>query len=98
MLDALAVRDPYREKQVISTAITKSIAKSDEEAVTWLRGRGLPLKVARSAIEKANEEENGAGTLWQVVQGVTAYARTIPYRDQRVALERTAGKLLEAGI
>jgi hypothetical protein len=98
MLDALAVRDPYREKQVISAAIAKSIAKSDDEAVTWLRGRGLPLKVARASIGKANEEENGAGTLWQVVQGVTAYARTIPYRDQRVALERTAGRLLEAGI
>lgn len=35
-------------------------------------------------------------TVWDVVTGVTAYARSIPNQDQRVALEREAGKLMAA--
>jgi hypothetical protein len=34
-------------------------------------------------------------TLWDATTGVTAYARTIKYQDERVALEREGGRILE---
>jgi hypothetical protein len=34
--------------------------------------------------------------LWDATTAATAYARTIPHQDARVALERQAGELLLA--
>jgi hypothetical protein len=94
ILAALAVSDPSRERQVIQAAIGSQVAKNTTEAIVWLRDRGFSGRVARAAVSLADQEEGGAGTIWQLVQGVTAHARSIPYRDQRAALERQAGGLL----
>lgn len=51
-----------------------------------------------SAIKATHESETGGRpieTLYDAVQGVTAYARGITYQDERVSLEREAGKILE---
>jgi len=40
------------------------------------------------------DEQRPMETVFDVVTGVTAYARAIPYQDQRVALEREAGKIM----
>jgi hypothetical protein len=48
----------------------------------------------RSAIDFAKSEEGDCRTLWQLVQGFTAYARGFDYIDARVDLETRAGKLL----
>ncbi len=40
------------------------------------------------------DEQRPMESVFDVVTGVTAYARAIPYQDQRVQLEREAGKLL----
>ena len=80
---------------MIRTALNTNIAKNDDEAVTYLRGKGLSRKVARGAVAKSVEEEGGAGTLWELVQGISAHARSIPHRDQRATLERKAGQLLQ---
>ena len=32
---------------------------------------------------------------WDIVNGVTAYARSVPHTDDRVNLEKRAGKLME---
>ncbi len=45
-------------------------------------------------IELARAEEGGARTLWQLVQGGTALARSIPHADLRVTLERRVSRLL----
>ena len=37
-----------------------------------------------------------AKKLWDIINGVTAYARTIPHTDTRVDVETRAGKLLQA--
>jgi hypothetical protein len=96
ILESLSLTDPSREREVIRAAIKTQVAKNDEEAVAWLRTKGFALKTAKAAVERANIEENGAGSLWQIIQGVTAHARSISYRDQRTALELKAGELLEA--
>lgn len=41
------------------------------------------------------DEQRPMETVFDVVTGVTAYARAIPYQDQRVQLEREAGKMLD---
>ena len=47
------------------------------------------------AIAFAKSEEGDCRTLWQLVQGFTAYARGFDYVDARVDLETRAGKLLD---
>lgn len=48
----------------------------------------------REAVTFAKAEEGDCRTLWQLVQGFTAYARGFDYVDARVDLESRAGKLL----
>lgn len=48
----------------------------------------------REAIAFAKSEEGDCRTVWQLVQGFTAYARGFDYVDTRVDLESRAGKLL----
>lgn len=49
----------------------------------------------RGAIEAAENEEGQCETLWDLVQGFTAYARGFDYLDARTDLETRAGKLLD---
>ena len=50
-----------------------------------------------TAIKAAHEREEGRPieTLWDAVTGVTAYAKTIRNTDDRVVVERDAGKILD---
>lgn len=41
------------------------------------------------------DEQRPIETLWDAATGITAYARGVQYQDQRVALERLAGKVLD---
>lgn len=41
------------------------------------------------------DEQRPMETVFDVVTGVTAYARAIPYQDERVRLEREAGRMLD---
>ncbi len=73
--------------------IPKATEKTGVEQ--WLQSRGFTSSVAKNSVAAAQAEEGDARSLWDIVQGVTAYARTIPHTDERVSLERQAGKLLE---
>jgi hypothetical protein len=90
----------YRDSSAIGTeaklleAMNKNVAKNDDEAVKFLQDKDFTKTVAVGAVATARQEEGGAGTLWQLVQGVTGYARSEKYIDKRVELERKAGKLL----
>lgn len=48
-------------------------------------------------VSEAHKQDEGrpVESVWDVVTGLTAYARTIPHQDERVKLEREAGKLLD---
>lgn len=48
----------------------------------------------RDAVAFAKSEEGECRTVWQLVQGLTAYARGFDFVDARVDLETRAGKLL----
>jgi len=47
-----------------------------------------------SAIDFAKSEEGDCKTVWQLVQGLTAYARGFDFVDARLDLETRAGKIL----
>jgi hypothetical protein len=61
----------------------------------WLKARGFTSSVAKSAVQSAQAEEGEVKSLWNVIQGLTAHARTIPYTNERTELETKAGKLME---
>jgi hypothetical protein len=70
--------------------------KSRKEAVSdWLQKRGFKKKQADETVTRAYEEEGQAATVWDVVNGATAYARSIPHSDERVKFEQVAGKLMK---
>lgn len=47
-------------------------------------------------IAHVRDEDRPIETLWDAATGITAYARGITWQDERVSLEREAGKLLAA--
>jgi hypothetical protein len=61
----------------------------------WLQARGFAQGQAKSAIDSAIAEEGQARSLWDIVNGITASARTITRTDDRVKLETAAGRLLD---
>lgn len=54
-------------------------------------------KSEATAVKAAHEREEGRPieTIWDVVTGVTAHAKTLPYQDARVAFERQGGAILD---
>lgn len=71
--------------------------KSDtqSETLAWLQSRGFTKSEAKGAYDSAIAEEGRARTFWEIVNGVTAYARTVSHTDARTALEAKAGKILD---
>jgi hypothetical protein len=59
-----------------------------------LTSRGFTKAQAKGSYEAAVMEEGRARSMWDIINGVTAYARTIQNSDDRVALELQAGKLM----
>jgi len=82
----------------------------EESKIKKLQNRLLPMKEKyiieayqprftkselESAIGYAKREEGDCRTVWQLINGLTATARDLPYTDQRVNLERRVGQLIE---
>lgn len=67
---------------------------TQEKVITWLREKGFAKSEAIEGYNTAVKEEGDCRTLWQVVQGLTAYARGFDFIDARVDLETRAGDLL----
>lgn len=55
----------------------------------FTRGQAEGIKAAHLA-----DEDRPIESLWDVTVGATAYARGVKYQDDRVDLERTAGKIM----
>lgn len=79
-------------EQTIREAQQKRV---DDDLDKFLRNRFTVGQT--SAIKAAHEREENRPieTIWDVVTGATAYAKTIKHQDARVAVERTAGKVLD---
>ncbi len=78
----------------VANAKAKQIAADDDAMIDWLNTRGLSRAKAKEAIALVEKEEGTkCRTIWDVTQGVTALARSIPNSDDRVELETLGGKL-----
>jgi hypothetical protein len=74
------------------------IAGTKDEVLDAAFGLGLTKKVAAAAYDKAVEREDWYGSprsVWGFNGGLTEIARDLPNADERVALERTAGKIAQ---
>lgn len=65
-----------------------------ETVQDWLQSRGFTKAQAKASYDSAIAEEGRARTVWDIVNGVTAYARSVTHTDERVTLETKAGKLM----
>jgi hypothetical protein len=69
-------------------------AANGETVVDWLQKFGFTKTEATKSYEYALSEEGKVASMWDIVNGVTAYARSVPYTDTRIRLEMRAGKLV----
>lgn len=79
----------------VVAAITDARAQRIENVDDFLAKRFTRSQVSAIKAAHLSEEQRPIETLWDATTGITAYARGIQYQDQRVALEREAGKILE---
>lgn len=84
-----------------TTSITKAIEDAraakigDNDAVTeFLQKRFTKSQATAISLAHIADEDRRIETLWDVTVGATAYARGIKYQDDRVAIEREAGKIM----
>lgn len=82
---------------------TKSVTQAIESArkyklehvTAFMRKYFSAPQVAQIERAHLEDEQRPIETLWDAATGVTAYARTIPYQNDRVWFERQAGQLLD---
>jgi hypothetical protein len=80
----------------INNAREAIVANTDEERAAFLDKQGFSKPQSKAIIAAVLEEEQKpARSIWDFVQGITATARNIGRTDERVDMERRAGKLLD---
>lgn len=80
----------------VQRAKEAKIATDDEQLMDFLQGRKLSRTRSLAVMEAVERGEGRkARTVWDVAQGITAVARTIPNNDDRIELEGEARKLLD---
>jgi hypothetical protein len=95
--DSSASEDEAR----IESAQTKSLGATKDEvldAVFKLRVPVLSRKRIEEAYDRAELHSDWYGSprsVWGMVNGITEVARDLPYADERVNLDRAAGKVLQ---
>lgn len=83
-------------EEPIKAAMEAAQAKKVENLEVFLKNRRYAGNFANKlqSIHKA-EEGRPVETIFDVVTAMTAYARGVEYQDERVALERDAGRILD---
>lgn len=79
--------------------MTVQIAGTKDEVLDKLFGiRSLRLsrKTLHAAYDAVVPEEDGdPNTVWGMAQGITRHSQTLPYTEDRVEMDRAAGRLME---
>lgn len=73
---------------------SQHLLPTDYEDFARLAGGKFSKSEVREAVAAAIREEGQCETLWDFVQGLTAYARGFDFLDTRTDLETRAGKML----
>lgn len=82
----------------IEECLQAAQAKKLDDVETFLKSR-FSANIARK-LQNVHETEEGRPieTLWDAATAVTAHARSIKWQDERVAMEREGGKLLDLAV
>ena len=95
-LEHFADSSPMPFLRGIRTARERIVARKDEDRETFLRKRGFSkAETAKIVATVLNEEGRPPETIYDFVQGITAFARTKTNQDSRLEVEGKARKLLE---
>ena len=95
-LEHFADSSPMPFLNGIKTARERIVARKDEDRETFLRKRGFSkAETAKIVATVLSEEGRPPETIYDFVQGITAFARTSTNQDSRLELEGKARKLLE---
>jgi hypothetical protein len=80
----------------VQRAKSAIVADSDEKRVEFLRGRGLSVTASNDVIDSVlMHEGHPAVSVWDMVQGITRVSQKQRNADDRLDMERVAGKILE---
>ncbi len=93
MLQQYAEASIANDEATIKRAMERLLPKGDELETLVAPFRFTKFEL-REAMNAAIKEEGECRTLWDLVQGFTAYAREFDYVDTRIELEKRAGQLL----
>jgi hypothetical protein len=75
------------------------VARKDEDRTDFLRKQGFSAKQASNIINTVvQEEDTKPESIWDFVNGITAAARSIKHTDDRLDMEKIAGRLMEKAI
>lgn len=96
----------YAEESVsdVEAKIAKSktayLGKDKDAVLDALFGKRIP-GLSRKTIEAGYDavlpaEDGDARSQWGIVQGLTRFSQSVPYADERTAIDRAAGKIMEA--
>lgn len=87
------------EEGMIQRAMETRIGATKEQVLDALFGKRAQLGLSRKAIEAGYDavqpEDGDARTAWGIVQGLTRHSQTTPYADERNAIDKSAGKILQ---
>lgn len=81
-------------RDAIENAMTVKIGDSLPDVFKTFESKAFSKREINEAWNQGQAEGEDHSTLWGMVQGLTAYARTLDHIDVRVDLERRAGGLL----
>lgn len=80
----------------VQTAKAIPIAKTDDERISFFMKMGLSKNTSKAIVEEhISSEGRPPESLWDMTQGLTAFARNIQFQDERVEFEGMAGTLME---
>ena len=80
----------------IKASRERIVARTDEDRTDFLRKRGFSKAETTKIIDTVlNEEQRAPETIFDFVQGITAFARNKPHQDARLDMEAKAKKLLD---
>ena len=80
----------------IEQVLIAAQARKVDDVADFLAKRRFGAKtIAKIAAAHESDEGRPMETLWDIVTGVTAHARSLPHQDERVAMERAGGDILE---
>jgi hypothetical protein len=90
-IEAYAASSTAGVEQVLLAAQKKKVGDIDD----FLKRRFNNTQTSNIKAAFLADEQRPIETLWDVATGITAYARNVSFQNERVKLEREAGKVLD---